>query len=62
MPLESRKLYTIFLIYTDLDDNKKGQKTIKNLLPRYGSIAGFGSNRFVDELIEIGGFSKILEE
>jgi len=38
-----------------------GQKSFKKILSHYGSVAVCNSNHFVDELIEIGGFSKILK-
>lgn len=39
-----------------------GQKVIKNSLPHKGSTAVQNPNQIVDELIEIGRFSKILEK
>jgi len=52
---------SIYLANKQLRDKKKGQKTSKNLLPREGWITVQNPHRFVDELIEIGGFSKILD-
>lgn len=50
----------IYLINNKLEGKKRGQKIFENPLPCEGSATVRNSNRFVDELIEIGGFSKIL--
>lgn len=52
----------IYKIINRLDPNKTGQNPSKKTLPRQGWITVQNSNRFVDELIEVGDFSKILEE
>lgn len=51
----------IYLINKKLGGEKIGQKIFKNPLPCEGSVSVRNSNHFVDELIEIGGFSKILD-
>ena len=52
----------IYRIINRLDPNKTGQNLSKKTLPREGWMTVQNSNHFVDELIEIGGFSKILNE
>jgi hypothetical protein len=50
------------LINKRLEGNKKGQKTIKNLLPRYGSFLGQISNQFVAQLSLLATFPEKMRE
>jgi hypothetical protein len=52
----------IYVKNNELQAKKMGQKSILKTLPHKGWISVQNPHRFVDELIEIGGFAEIIEE
>ncbi|MBT2560649.1 hypothetical protein J7E50_07370 [Pedobacter sp. ISL-68] len=60
--LLSETFKRILLTNNKLERKKKSKRLLKISCPVTGSVAARNSNHFMDELIEIGGFSKILEE
>lgn len=52
----------IYLINRNLESKKKGQKTFKNLLSHEGSTVSLNVNHFIEQLIDIGDFAKIIDE